>query len=74
MHAADAFDAMTTARAYRPGRLPHEAMKELQGLVGTDFDADAVAALATAMPRVPAAYAGFDPTAFQWAALHRTQP
>ena len=74
VHVADAFDAMTTARAYRPGRLPHEAMKELQGLVGTDFDADAVAALARAMPRVPAAYAGFDPTAFQWAALHRAQP
>ena len=74
VHVADAFDAMTTARAYRPGRLPHEAMKELQGLVGTDFDADAVAALAAAMPRVPAAYAGFDPTAFQWATLHRAQP
>ena len=73
VHVADAFDAMTTARAYRPGRLPHEAMKELQSLVGTDFDADAVAALATAMPRVPAAYAGFDPTAFQWAAQHRGQ-
>jgi len=74
VHVADAFDAMTSARAYRPGRLPHEAMKELQGLVGTDFDADAVAALATAMPRVPAAYAGFDPTAFQWAAQHRAHP
>jgi putative nucleotidyltransferase with HDIG domain len=73
VHVADAFDAMTSARAYRPGRLPHEAIAELQRCVDADFDGEAVRALVTAMPKVPAAYAGFDPTALQWAALHRTR-
>jgi HD-GYP domain-containing protein (c-di-GMP phosphodiesterase class II) len=58
---------MTSARAYRPGRLPHEAIAELQRCIGTDFDAASVAALVNALPRLPAASAAFDPMAFQWA-------
>jgi putative nucleotidyltransferase with HDIG domain len=73
VHVADAFDAMTSARAYRPGRLPHEAIAELQRNIGTDFDRDAVEALVTALPRLPAAFAAFDATAFQIAAFQRSQ-
>ena len=72
VHVADAYDAMTSARAYRPGRLPHEAIAELQRLAGTDFDGPAVNALVAALPRLPAASAGFDPTAFQWAVSARS--
>ena len=73
VHVADAFDAMTSARAYRPGRLPHEAVAELRRCAGTDFDSAAVEALAAAVPRLPAALGVFDSTAFQFAALQRTQ-
>ena len=38
VHVADAFDAMTSARAYRSGRIPVEAIAELRRCVGTDFD------------------------------------
>jgi putative nucleotidyltransferase with HDIG domain len=68
VHVADAYDAMTSARAYRPGRLPQEALGELQRCIGTDFDRASVEALVTSLPRLPAASAGFDPAAFQWAA------
>jgi HD-GYP domain-containing protein (c-di-GMP phosphodiesterase class II) len=45
VHVADAFDAMTSARAYRPA-LPAEAgLAELRRCAGTDFDPEAVAAL-----------------------------
>ena len=64
---------MTSARAYRPGRLPHEAVAELRRCAGTDFDSAAVEALAAAVPRLPAALGVFDSTAFQFAALQRTQ-
>jgi putative nucleotidyltransferase with HDIG domain len=67
VHVADAYDAMTSARAYRRGRLPHEAIAELQRCIGTDFDAESVAALVHAVPRLPAASAGFNPMGFQWA-------
>ena len=40
----DAFDAMTTNRAYRPSRQPEEAMVELQRCAGLQFDPDVVAA------------------------------
>ncbi len=73
VHVADAFDAMTSPRAYRPGRLPHEAIAELQRCAGTDFDPSAVDALVAALPRLPAAFAAFDATAFQIAAFQRTQ-
>jgi putative nucleotidyltransferase with HDIG domain len=71
VHVADAYDAMTSARAYRPGRLPHEAIAELQRGIGTDFDAASVSALVHALPRLPAASAGFDPMGFQWAVAPR---
>ena len=71
VHVADAYDAMTSARAYRPARSPHEAIAELQRCVGTDFDRASVDALIASLPRLPAASAGFDPAAFQWAASTR---
>jgi putative two-component system response regulator len=40
----DAFDAMTTNRAYRPSRTPSEAMDELRTSVHTHFDAEVVSA------------------------------
>lgn len=71
VHVADAFDAMTSARAYRPGRLPVEAIAELRRCVHTDFDASCVEALVNALPRLAGAPAALDPAAFQWA--HRTR-
>ena len=50
VHVADAFDAMTSARAYRPAREPAEAIAELQRHVGTQFDPVSVEALLTALP------------------------
>lgn len=53
----DAFDAMTTNRAYRPVRLPLDAMDELTRWVGTQFDPEVVAAFRRAFPdpaRLPA--------------------
>ncbi|MEP6573081.1 MAG: HD domain-containing phosphohydrolase [Gemmatimonadota bacterium] len=44
----DAFDAMTTNRAYRASRTPEVAMAELQSCAGTHFDADVVAAFTAA--------------------------
>ena len=35
---ADAFDAMTSYRSYQAQRTPQEALKELQGCAGTQFD------------------------------------
>ena len=46
VHVADAFDAMTSARAYRPARPASEAMAELWRNVGTDFDPKVVQAMA----------------------------
>jgi len=46
VHVADAYDAMTTARAYRVARAPEEALAELAAHVGTDFDGAAFEALA----------------------------
>lgn len=34
----DAFDAMTTGRAYRPGMTPDEAIRELKAHAGSQFD------------------------------------
>jgi putative nucleotidyltransferase with HDIG domain len=39
---ADAFDAMTTARPYRPARTPEEGVAELIRASGTQFDPDVV--------------------------------
>ena len=73
VHVADAFDAITSARAYRPARLPHEAMTELKRGAGTDFDTPSVDALSAAVPRLPEAFSTFDPSAFHLAAIQRTK-
>jgi putative nucleotidyltransferase with HDIG domain len=52
VHVADAYDAMTTARAYRGARHPTAALQELWHLAGTAFHAEAVGALATVLPGV----------------------
>ena len=52
VHVADAYDAMTSARAYRSARLPAEAIRELWRCAGTHFHADIVAALANSLPGV----------------------
>ena len=50
VHAADAYDAMTSARAYR-GALPSSvALRELWRCAGTQFHAEIVGALANALP------------------------
>jgi putative nucleotidyltransferase with HDIG domain len=49
VHVADAFDAMTSARAYRPGRPAHEAIAELCHHGGTGFDLEVVQAI-TGLP------------------------
>ena len=46
---ADAFEAMTTERPYRPARSPEQALAELQAHAGTQFDAACVSALARAL-------------------------
>jgi putative nucleotidyltransferase with HDIG domain len=50
VHVADAFDAMTSARAYRPARGQAEAVAELQRYSGTQFDPASVMALLTVLP------------------------
>jgi putative nucleotidyltransferase with HDIG domain len=50
VHVADAFDAMTSARAYRPARGALEAIAELQRHSGTHFDPASVDALVAALP------------------------
>jgi putative two-component system response regulator len=47
---ADAYDAMTTNRAYRPSREPAAAVVELRRAAGTQFDSDVVAAFLRAHP------------------------
>lgn len=46
----DAFDAMTTNRAYRASREPADAMEELDRCAGIQFDPDVVAAFLKAFP------------------------
>jgi putative nucleotidyltransferase with HDIG domain len=46
----DAFDAMTTNRAYRASRTPAEAMIELDRCAGSHFDPDVVHAFKAAFP------------------------
>jgi putative nucleotidyltransferase with HDIG domain len=45
VHVADAFDAMTTARAYRSARHEDDVVAELRAGAGTAFDAEVLAAL-----------------------------
>jgi putative nucleotidyltransferase with HDIG domain len=49
VHVADAYDAMTSARAYRAARPAGEALRELWRCAGTEFHAEIVGALATAV-------------------------
>ena len=49
VHVADAYDAMTSARAYRGARPPREALRELWRCAGTEFHAEIVGALANAL-------------------------
>ncbi|MEZ0335965.1 MAG: HD-GYP domain-containing protein, partial [Gemmatimonadales bacterium] len=48
----DAFDAMTTNRAYRPSRTTSDAVLELQRCAGTHFDTEVVNAFQRAFPDV----------------------
>jgi putative nucleotidyltransferase with HDIG domain len=50
VHVADAFDAMTTARAYRPAQPVAHATAELWRYAGTQFDAEVVEAFVAARP------------------------
>jgi putative nucleotidyltransferase with HDIG domain len=50
VHVADAFDAITSARAYRPARSPAEAIAELQRFAGTEFDPVSVEAIEAVLP------------------------
>ncbi len=52
VHVADAFDAMTSARAYRPARSGGEALRELWRCAGSQFDVEVVQALAGALPQI----------------------
>ena len=65
---ADAFQAMTTARPYRPARSPEDALAELRRCAGTQFHLPAVDALAKVLADAPptpaAAPATVDPP--QW--------
>jgi putative nucleotidyltransferase with HDIG domain len=72
VHVADAFDAITSARAYRSGRIPVEAIAELRRCIGTDFDSASVEALIAALPRLVAQSEPLDPMVFQWAQRARS--
>ena len=50
VHVADAYDAITSARAYRRARPAGDALRELWKGAGTEFHADIVGALAAALP------------------------
>ena len=52
VHVADAYDAMTSARAYRGARPCGEALRELWRCAGTEFHAEIVGALATVLPGI----------------------
>ena len=47
---ADAYDAITSARAYRNGRSTTDALRELWRCAGTEYHAEIVGALAAALP------------------------
>lgn len=53
VHVADAYDAMTSARAYRGARSSNEAMRELWRCAGTQFDSEIVEALAVSLSAAP---------------------
>jgi putative nucleotidyltransferase with HDIG domain len=61
VHVADAFDAMTSARAYRPARPSADAVRELWRTAGTQFDAEVVQALVQALPVIGSATTAAEP-------------
>jgi putative nucleotidyltransferase with HDIG domain len=61
VHVADAFDAITSARAYRPARECAEAVRELWRHAGTQFDAEVVQALVQALPVIGSAATAAQP-------------
>ena len=63
VHVADAFDAITSARAYRPARSAAEALDELWRFAGTQFDAEVVQALALTIPTFRLEDHRFEPAA-----------
>jgi putative nucleotidyltransferase with HDIG domain len=62
-HVADAFDAITSARAYRPARGSGDALAELWKCAGAQFDAEVVQALAAALPYISAQTPAAEPVA-----------
>ena len=52
VHVANAYDAMTTGRAYRGARTRQEAIDELWRCAGSDFDAELVQALVAVLPDI----------------------
>jgi putative nucleotidyltransferase with HDIG domain len=52
VHVADAYDAITSARAYRAPRSTEDALRELWRCSGTEYDAEIVGALVAALPGV----------------------
>jgi len=50
---ADAYDAMTTRRPFRPARTPDEALRELRENAGNRYDGDLVAVFANVMGIYP---------------------
>ena len=52
VHVADAYDAMTSARAYRVARPSGDALRELWRCAGAEFHADIVGAFTTALPGI----------------------
>jgi putative nucleotidyltransferase with HDIG domain len=54
VHVADAFDAMTSARAYRPSQSPAFAIGELWRHAGSQFDTEVVEAFVASWSSVPA--------------------
>jgi putative nucleotidyltransferase with HDIG domain len=52
VHVADAYDAMTTARAYRPPRPLQDVLAELWRCAGSDFDLASLQALAAVLPEM----------------------
>jgi putative nucleotidyltransferase with HDIG domain len=57
VHVADAYDAMTSERAYRPALGSAVALAELHRLSGVEFDEACVAAMLAVMPRITEATA-----------------
>jgi putative nucleotidyltransferase with HDIG domain len=62
VHVADVFDAITSARAYRPARPSADPVRELWRHAGTQFDAEVVQALVRALPAIGAVTVKAEPS------------